>query len=141
MVDIGILSTIAAVIAGFGIAGFVFRIQRELAMQDAGENTWVPWADWLLIGATIGTLVLVLVPILLFNSSKFLGRRLPAAGCSAALVSLAGYIPGLLAHYRLVFGASRSGSRTNPEPAERVVVITSGALSVVAFVASLVSTA
>src|SRR5215831_1084224 len=95
MVDDGALAAIGAAIVGFGIVAFVFRIQRELQLQEAldhqrreargrqqraarvrqrqkGEKRrrhwqerWIPWADRLLIGAVTVTVLLVLFPIAL----------------------------------------------------------------------------
>ena len=109
-------------------------------MQQAGERIWIPVADWLLLGATFAAIVLVLLPILLFDS-EFLGTRVPTAGCTAALGALGGYVLALLAHYRLVFGSTRSGPRDNPEPAELVVVIAAAVVALALFGVSLVTTA
>jgi hypothetical protein len=46
---------------------------------------------------------------------------------------LAGYIFGILAHYRLILGKNQSGKRDNPEPAEGIIVILAAVLAVVAF--------
>lgn len=134
MVDDGTLAAIAAAIVGFGIVAFVFRVQREIQVQEtllrelkedaerqglqvnevelvekADTYRWIPWADRLLVGAVMVALLLVLFPIALAGSvSSIWGGRLPAAACSASTVALAGYIPALLAHYR--FG---------PRPARR----------------------
>jgi hypothetical protein len=43
------LAAIGSVIVGFGIAAFVFRLQRELQMMEDGDSYWIPWADRLLI--------------------------------------------------------------------------------------------
>jgi hypothetical protein len=117
-----------------------FRIQREAEMEERPEPNWIPVADLLLLGATFTAIVLVLLPILLFGS-EFLGRRVPTAGCTAALVALGGYAPALLAHYRLIFGSGRVGPRDNPEPAERVIVVGASALALVLFGVSLIATA
>jgi hypothetical protein len=121
--DPGVLGTVASITVGFGITVLFFRIDRELRMHQRGERIWIPWADWLLLSATIGSIVAVLLPLVLFPESRALGVRLPTAGCAASLVSLAGYVLGILAHYRLLFGSRRSGPRHNPEPSERLIVV------------------
>lgn len=63
MADASSLATIASIISAFGGAMLFFRIQRELAMQGAGEPIWIPWADRLLIAATLISLLLVVVPM------------------------------------------------------------------------------
>lgn len=153
VVDEATIATIGAVIVGFGITALVFRVQREIQQADAGKTAWIPWADRLLIGVVTVTLLLVLFPIALGGGSSRLwaAGRLPAAACSGSTVALTGYIPALLAHYRLAlkpgsrrkwiwFGGELSKSRHAGEPAERVIVGASVALSVIAVVISAVVT-
>jgi uncharacterized membrane protein len=134
MADIGTLGTIASVIAGFGTAILVFRLQRELQMQQETEVQWIPWADRLLILATLIALLLVLLPLVATTNRPGVMAHLPAAGCTAALILVAGYILAILAHYRLFLGAGRRGPRSNPEPAERVIVLAAGLIALLAFV-------
>jgi hypothetical protein len=134
MIDRGALAAIGAAIVGFGIVAFVFRIQRELQVEEtllrewkeeteqrgtsvneeellekAATYRWIPWADRLLVATVTVALLLVLLPIALVEgTSSFWGGRLPAAACSASTVALAGYVPALLVHYQ--FG---------PRPARR----------------------
>jgi hypothetical protein len=133
MADVGTLGTIASVIAGFGGAMLLFRLQRELEMQRETEVQWIPWADRLLILATLIALLLVLLPLVATTNRPGLLAHLPAAGCAAALILMAGYILAVLAHYRLFLGAGRRGPRTNPEPAERAVVLATGLVALLAF--------
>jgi uncharacterized membrane protein len=122
MPDSDTLASIASIIAGFGVAMLFFRIQRELQMHKEGETIWIPHADWLLISATLVSLLLVILPLIAFDPSSSLQTRLPTAACAASALMVAGYIFGILAHYRLIFGKKRSGPRENPEPAERLLV-------------------
>jgi len=133
MADVGILGTIASVIAGFGGAMLLFRLQRELQAQKESEPTWLAWADRLLILATLTALLLVLLPLVATTNRPGVVAHLPAAGCAAALILMAGYIPAILAHYRLFLGAGRSGPRGNPEPAERVIVLLTVLIALVVF--------
>lgn len=123
MVEDSILASIASIMAGFGSAMLFFRIDREIRMHEQEEVTWIPWADWLLISATLTSLLLVILPIVTLSPRPGVLRNLPAAGCSAASVLVAGYIFAILAHYRLILGHNRSGSRGNPEPAEERLVL------------------
>ena len=59
-VEAGDLLTVASILAGFGCAMLFFRVQRELAMHDRNEIIWLPWADWLLIVATMLSLSVIL---------------------------------------------------------------------------------
>lgn len=45
MVDQGSLLNAASFISGFGVAVFVFRLQREINLA----KRWIPPADWLVI--------------------------------------------------------------------------------------------
>lgn len=133
MVADSVLADIASIMAGFGSAMLFFRIERELRMGGKNEVTWIPWADWLLLSATLACLLLVILPMVALGPRRGMLQNLPAAGCSAASVMVAGYIFGILAHYRLILGKSRSGPRDNPEPAERVLVLLAAALAIAAF--------
>ncbi len=138
MQDVGTLATVASIIAGFGGTMLVFRIQRELQMLKQGEKIWIAFAEWLLISATLISLLLVIVPIVSFPSLSGIFARLPAAGCSAAAILLAGYILAIQAHYRLILGANRTGPRTNPEPAERAIVLIITCVAFLAFLGVLI---
>ncbi len=136
MNDTGTLATIASIISGFGVAMLFFRIQRELQMAGENEINWIPWADRLLIGATLISLLLVILPLVaLPGTSLVVLSTLPRAACAAAPLMVGGYIIAILAHYRLLFGGTRQGPRVNPEPAERLVVWMSLILAVTVFLA------
>jgi hypothetical protein len=150
MIDTAVLSTTAALIAGFGVSAFAFRMQRELEMQAKKEPTWIPSTDRLLIAAISCAIVVVLLPMVMGYRTEFFGRRLPLAGCAAALVAVSGYIPAVLAHYRYLGGdpnwqlkkvSNPPPPRHNPEPTEKWIVWTSTALAIVAFAASFAITA
>jgi len=134
MADAGAISTIAGIISTFGVAVLVFRIQRELQMQEAGELNWIPWSDWLSVAATLVSLLLVLLPLLAVNRTSKLAP-LPPAASAAACILVAGYLPGILAHYRFILGGKRSGPRINPEPAERVIVRLTATIAIVVGIA------
>jgi hypothetical protein len=102
-----------------------FRIERELKMSGRGELVWIAWADWLLVTATLICLVGVILPIT-FNARI----TIPAASAAVSSTLVAGYVFGIMAHYRILFGSGRTGPRTNPEPAERNVVYVTVAFAV-----------
>ena len=79
------------------------------------------------------SLLLVIFPIVGLKSRPSLLASLPMAGCAATSMMVAGYIFGILAHYRLLFGKGRTGPRDNPEPAERWIVILSVVLAIAVF--------
>jgi hypothetical protein len=131
--DPGTLSTVASIPSGFGVTMLFFRIQRELQMGKEGEPVWIPLADWLLVCATLVSLLLVILPLVALTVPAGTLHRLPAAACSASSVLVACYILSILAHYRLLFRRKRPGPRSNPEPAERVLVFMTGALATALF--------
>jgi hypothetical protein len=117
-VDRGTLATIASIISAFGVPMLYFRIQRELEMRKNQERVWLPAADWLLVGATLVSLLLVILPLLTLRDV-----RLPVAASGAAAIMVAGYVPAILGHYRIFFGQNRTGPRDNPEPWELLFVV------------------
>jgi hypothetical protein len=138
--DDATLATIASLITAAGVTMLFFRVQREEDMRRRGETSWFPKADRLLLAATFTSIILVLLPILLFRSG-FLHRRVPTAGCVTAVVALGGYPFALLAHYRLLIGRTRTGGRENPEPAERMIIRATTVLALVLFATSLATSA
>jgi hypothetical protein len=130
----GDLIALAAIIIGFGSTIVALRIQREVAMEEAGEPLWFPWSDWLILLAIALCVAFVI---------SLLGKITPcritlacAAGASAIVLE-AGYIPSILAHYRIWFGKERTKRhilRERGEPAEKVLVILTGVAAVAAFV-------
>ena len=64
MPDPAILATVASIISALGAAMLFFRIQRELKVTEQNEDIRIPWADWLLIGAALTSLILVILPIM-----------------------------------------------------------------------------
>ena len=133
MLDAAVLATVAGIIAGFGSAMLLFRLQRELQMAGEGESTWIPWADRSLGAATLIALLAVLLLVSGLPPEPW-RTRLASAFCTSAVLLLAGYFPAALAHYRLLFGASRSGPRSNPEPGERGITWLFVIMAAVAFV-------
>jgi hypothetical protein len=120
-VDTGTLTTVASVVAGFGVAILVFRVQREIEMARSGERTWIAVADYLIIAATLTVLLLVLLPLLIADLAAPGVRGLTSSAALAAVLMIAGYIPAILAHYRLLI-PGRTGPRSNPEPSEAWIV-------------------
>jgi len=127
--DNNTIVTVASVISGFGSTLLVFRIQRELQMQSQSELIWIPWADWLLFAAVFLSLLVALLPLL---AGFPFATRMASAACTVAIVLVAGYVPAILAHYRLIFSGKRCGPRNNPEPSERWLVLMFGVVGLAA---------
>jgi hypothetical protein len=134
--DPGTLATIGSIIVAFGVPMLFFRIQRELQMRKHGEEVWLPWADKLLVTATVVSLLLVIVPITVSDNLK-----IPTAAVGASAIMVSGYVFAILAHYRIIcgrqsvfWGEQRTGSRTNPEPSERCFVSLAFGFAIVLFI-------
>jgi hypothetical protein len=121
MGDPSSLLTIAGIIIALGIAVLLFRIQRELKVAESGERTWIAFSDWLALIAMSASLLFVVLPLSVDDPAA--RGRLPAAASAFSVVLALGYVPGILAHYRLIFPGQRTGPRENPEPAEFWIVV------------------
>ena len=121
------LVTIASIAAGFGSMVLHFRFERELKMLKAGEVTWIPWADWLVIIATSTNLLLVVFPSIYIlknfsSTNKDFLLNLSVSACAASTILLAAYPFAILAHYRFFSYNALKKPRKNPEPAEMYIV-------------------
>jgi hypothetical protein len=121
--DSGTLVTIASVIAAFGAAMLFFRVQREILMKTKGERNWIPWADRLLVAATLLCLLFVILPLVALDPNTTIYKAVPSAVSAASAILVAGYPFAILAHYRFILAGSRTRKRDNPEPSEKIVVL------------------
>jgi uncharacterized membrane protein len=135
-VEPGDLIAAATLIVGFGVTVIMFRVQRELWVQEhhPGSPTWLAWSDYLILASVGLALFLVLVPLLFLRVITPLVQAVAAAACVAAVFLQAGYIPSILAHYRIEIGRGRKGDRLKGEPAERLLAVASAALAIGAFI-------
>jgi uncharacterized RDD family membrane protein YckC len=130
----GDLIALAAIIIGFGSTIVTFRIQREVAMEEAGECLWLPWADWLILLAIFLCVAFVILLLATVTPSRV---AIASAAGAAAIVLEAGYIPSILAHYRIFFGKRRARDkilRERGEPAEKISVILTLVVATLVFV-------
>jgi hypothetical protein len=103
----------------------MFRVQRELYVLEVLkiEVLWLAWADSLILLSVALAVFGATVPLLVVRASSPFVVALAAASCVAALILQAGYLPAILAHYRIWLGGTRHGPRERGEPIERRVVI------------------
>lgn len=131
--DAGALATMAGLICAFGITVLGFGIQREIQMHQAGQPMWIPWCDRMLFFATEISILFVLLPLLIHVRSFLWVGAVARAACAVALTLVVGYIPAVLAHYRLIFTRrDRLDPRTNPEAGERAVIYATVVLAIAA---------
>ena len=91
--------TTAAVLIGFQLTGFTWRLAREMEVARAGGINWVPPADYLnLVSLVITALGVFVLPITGFASAR-------TAECALGLSAIlfVGYPFALLGHYNLLF--------------------------------------
>ena len=129
----------SAIVAGFGVTAIMFRVQRELYVLEVlkVKTLWLAWADYLVLASVLLAVFGGTVPILLLPSVPRSVLAIGASSCVAALVLLAGYVPSILAHYRIGLGATRQGPRAKGEPVERGFVIASSVCAGLLFLATL----
>jgi hypothetical protein len=137
-IDAGTLATIASIIAAYGSSTLFFRVAREIEMHNQREINWIPCADRMMVGATILSLVLVILPLLLPPPNFWRFSSVPKAAYAAAVTLAAGYPFAILAHYRFLFSKkSAIECRVNPEPAERWLVLVTVLLAFATFICGL----
>lgn len=130
------LIAIAAMIFGFGIVVIMFRVQRELWVRESHSEwpLWTSWADWLILWSVpLGCLTIL--SLLAFPGLRPV-TALAAALCGSAVILQVGYIPAIMAHYRIFFGKRRRADdvpREAGEPAERVFVLLAAVVAVLVF--------
>ena len=117
--------TVASILSGFGIAVLMFRIQRELHMQERHPDSpnWLAWADYLVVVSIMISLLFVVLPLVAPPSPGKKIMALGAGSCASAAILLAAYPLAILDHYRIGTGAKRKGERNQGEPFERVLVL------------------
>ncbi|HEY1982180.1 MAG TPA: hypothetical protein VGH13_19070 [Xanthobacteraceae bacterium] len=132
------LIAVSAIVVGFSITAIMFRIQRELYVLETLNigALWLAWADYLIVASVILAVFGGTVPLLLWPTPSNFLTALAAASCAGALVLQAGYIPSILAHYRIQLGAGRKGPRAKGEPIERLFVIGSSLIASFVFAAT-----
>ena len=116
--------TIAGILAGFGITVLMFRIQRELHVREKhpGWPNWLAWADYLVFGAILLSLIFVVLPLSALGDSNAV-LAVAAGSSGAAAVLMAAYPFAILDHYRIEIGAHRKRDRDKGEPIEKVIVV------------------
>jgi hypothetical protein len=121
----------------------MFRLQRELGVRERHPDwpNWLAWADYLVIATVVFSVLFVVVPLVAFSEPTEFVFSIAAGTCAATSLLLLAYPFAILDHYGIEIGGWRRKAGDNVEirhkgePIERVIVITSGALSVFVFIA------
>lgn len=96
------LWTAGGLLLGFEFSAIAWRISREVEVARAGDITWLPYCDWLVLFAMIVSGGLFLVPILLDST---VGLRFLLG---LVIVLLVSYPFALAGHYELYVPGKRS---------------------------------
>ena len=117
--------TVASILAGFGVTVLMFRIQRELYVREKHPESpiWLAWADYLVIAATLQSLLLVILPLIIFQGRIPEVEVVARGACASSVILIAVYPFAILDHYRIEWGKKREFPRRKGEPIEKVVVI------------------
>jgi hypothetical protein len=131
MADSSTVASVASIVSGFGVAVFLFRLQRELQIAEDNlkrpekkrEPNWIPLADWLVFVAVVVALMFGVLPLLGQQQQQPPLETLRAASgaCAASVVLLAGYLPAILGHYNFIYWLKEG--RKNPTVPELIFVI------------------
>ena len=138
--------TVASILSGFGISVFMFRIQRELRVRDRHPDwpNWLAWADYLVLSSIVLSLLLVVLPLVALPEPNRFAFSVAAASCAASSLLLVAYPFAILDHYRIEIGTWRTRQGEKPqarhkgEPIERVIVVSTGIIATLAFIAIVV---
>src|SRR4051794_25363981 len=116
----------AGVLAGFQVAAFSLRVNREIAVADRGDFTWLPPADLLnLASLTVMMLGVFVAPILGLWDGEVAGSCL-----GLAVVLLAGYPFALAGHYDMYTPGPRTFA---PFPLQERIAVACTLLTALAY--------
>jgi len=121
MVELGQLWDTAAILLGFQVTSFSWRLSRELAVRDTGDQIWFPFADRL----NLASLVLTVFGVFIFPVLGWTNSEAASKCFGAALILFMGYPFALAGHYRL-FSKVRSGKETFCPRQEFIALILCG---------------
>ena len=131
-IEAGNLISVASIVAGFGITVIMFRVQRELSIQESRPTlrSTLAWSDYLIIASVFLALLGSVEVLLLDPAVPHYLQAVAAAACAAAVFLQVGYIPGILFHYGIRYGRNSTiDDRQSGEPGERAIVILSAVVA------------
>jgi hypothetical protein len=119
----------AGVIVGFQVAAFTLRINREIAVGDKGDKTWLPPADYV----NLASMTITLVGFFIAPIVGIYGEPTAATALGLSLVLLACYPFALAGHYEL-FNREARTLPFPPFPHQEKVAIVITLLAVLAYI-------
>lgn len=134
MIQVADIWMVAGVLVGFEAASFAWRIQREAAVGDQDDVTWLPPADYLnLLGLLIVGLGVFALPVL-----NVIGEAAMRKALGLGVVLWIGHVFALAGHYEL-YNPKTKRSKTFC-PCQEKVVLCGTAVAVVTYVLGAVFT-
>jgi hypothetical protein len=91
--------TAAAVFLGFQINAFIWRLNREIGVEQFGGRNWLPPADYL----SLASLLVIVVGVYAFPLAGIKLPLTPAEMFGLSVILFVGYVFALLSHYNLLF--------------------------------------
>ena len=95
--------TAAAVLLGFELTAFSWRVARESQVGDGGDVTWLPWCDRILLLALVATGNIFVIPVFVGDAGLVAEWLL-----ALAALLLVGYPFALAGHYEMYAVGKRS---------------------------------
>ncbi|MFC1982822.1 hypothetical protein ACFLV5_03455 [Chloroflexota bacterium] len=122
----------AAVILGFQVTWFIWRVSREVLMRSKGAPTWLPRADIVnLISMTLIVIGVFILPILGVRDLNIM-----KAFFGLAILLFVGYPFALIGHYKLY--KWRIDDHSYCPQQEKIVIYIIGALTIIYIILSIV---
>jgi len=98
-IKMGEVWTAAAVLIGFQVTVFLWRLQRELEVAQRSGSNWFPPADYLNLCSLLVAASVLVLPII----NAAMTPREAASVLGLAVILFAGYPFALVGHYGLLF--------------------------------------
>jgi hypothetical protein len=79
---------VGAILVGFGLTVIMFRLQRELDVQEQHPQwrTWLAWSDYLILASMLLAVFFVVLPVLAFPAVTRMREALASAACISAII-------------------------------------------------------
>lgn len=125
--------TAAAVLLGFQLAGFTWRLAREMDVAKEGGINWIPPADYL----NLSSLLITVLGVFVLPGTGLIPSHIAERALGLSVVLFAGYPFALLGHYGLLFnkGTRLPGKYwTRQEKVVIAITVLVGILYILAFV-------
>jgi len=97
--DLKEIWTAAAVLMGFQLTAFIWRLNRETEVRKSGGKNWLPPADYL----SLASMIAIAFGVYAFPIAGYKFTLSPQQMFGLSVILFVGYIFALLSHYNLLF--------------------------------------